>query len=89
MLTHDAIIKLIDELETLLRTTFIDLPAARDLGLWWSGAEDSPIVEDTALDRELFWLSYAHKEYEARVIILNIRNLARIELLNAANEQTL
>ena len=41
---------------------------------------DSPIVQDTALDQKLFSLEFAHTEYEAKLLIRDILNLAEKEI---------
>ena len=79
MVPQDAIKQLIHEVGTLRTTCPFDLPRAHEIGSRWSGADDSPIVEDTALDQQLFNLEFAHNEYEAKVLIRDILNLAEKE----------
>ena len=55
MASQDVIKQLIHEFETLLATSPLDLPKAREMASIWMG-RDSPIVEDTALDQKLFSL---------------------------------
>ena len=80
MVPQDAIKQLIHEVETVWKTYPFDLSRAWEIGSRWSGADDSPIVEDTALDRKLFNLECVHTEFEAKLLIRDIRNLAEKEL---------
>ena len=79
MAAQDVIKQLIHEFETLLATFPLDLPRAREMASRWMGP-DSPIVEDTALDQKLFSLECAHTEYEAKLLIRDILNLAEKEI---------
>ena len=79
MAAQDVIKQLIHEFETLLATCPFDLPRAREMASRWCGP-DSPIVQDTALDQKLFSLESAHTEYEAKLLVRDILNLAEKEI---------
>ena len=79
MVEPEMIKQLIHEFGTLLQTFPFDLPRAREMASRWLGP-DSPIVQDTALDQKLFSLEFAHTEYEAKLLIRDILNLAEKEI---------